>query len=169
MKTDNNFVQTMGTDFYVMDIFHVYTTIDIRDTFETIASFLVYRADFEIGTDINYRDFSLGIKHRCDHDVTTLNRPHKYNGMGWAFSNVYFSYKYPLSITQDIKITPKAAFTYQFDEVMGTADKTRERATEFFGTDHDNSIQPRFGVDVDLWDISHTWLVYQVGYSTSNR
>lgn len=65
----HTFSQTLGLELRIIDVIRLYTDIEIYDVPLEIWSWSPYRADFTIGLEVRYKNFTLGARHECNHDV----------------------------------------------------------------------------------------------------
>jgi hypothetical protein len=168
IEASNYLSQTLGVGFYLADLLHIYSSVEIRETKGNQIYFDPFRGNYLIGGSIYYKNFTLGVSHECNHDIVTNMNFHEYNGWEAAFEKVYINYTLPIHINSEITITPSITLTDQFTETLRI--KSNDKKNYFSYTPLDispNIISLEFRLKTEFFHLrSH--LAFQAGYTTHN-
>jgi len=86
------FTQTVEVSGLVAEHLNVYGSVRTYDFNGHGLSFSPFRADYSIGAELLWRDFSLGVRHECDHPVI-YDMGAQQLGYGGNATEIYLSFK----------------------------------------------------------------------------
>jgi hypothetical protein len=161
--------QTFETGFYLADLLHIYSAVEIRETKNTNDIYFdPFRGDFLIGGSFYFKNFSIGILHECNHDIITGANLHDYNGWEAAFDKVYITYAMPIRVNSQMAITPSIALTDQFTEKVR---KKNNDEKNYFGYtavySSPNILFPELRLEMEFFHL-RCYIASLAGYAVHN-
>jgi hypothetical protein len=109
------FVQTFGVDFDA-GLFHIFTTMEVRETKSGSVYFSPFRADFLIGGELCYRGFFAGLVHECNHDVVIWGELRPNNGWDAAWTTAHAGWKGEFEPHEQVLFQPSLSAGLYLDD-----------------------------------------------------
>jgi hypothetical protein len=168
INASNSLVQTLGVGFYLADLVHIYSTVEIQETKTYSIYFDPFRGDFLVGGEVYYKNFSIGLSHECNHDIVTNMDLNRNNGWEAGFDKAYLNYTRPFNIIPGLTVTPSITLADQFTESIRI--KNHEEKLYFRNPGLDvspNILFAKFQLETEYYYL-RLRLAFQAGYAPRN-
>ena len=151
---DFAFVQRAEFDFYAGPYARLYTGIEIRETKSALIYFSPYRGDFNIGLELYYRDFIVGARHECNHDIISGDELSPNNGVDGAFADLYLAWRKPFPVRPRLTLTPAVQITWQPYSYYTVKPVIEDKYFEYISMFYvgENTLYLRTALEADLLD-----------------